>query len=146
MAIRVPTFTRRMGFSGDFRCHPHHPPPPADWLGPTNGAEQTSQVGITIERRVPLALALLRRVEDLPLTAREKHLCLLLARGLSVPDLAAAMGLTASTVISHQRSIHAKLGVHSRVRAARHPANAVSGPDDLNEWTPQPPGWLRVND
>jgi DNA-binding CsgD family transcriptional regulator len=87
----------------------------AYWLGPTNGAEQTSQVGITIERRVPLALALLRRVEDLPLTAREKHLCLLLARGLSVPDLAAAMGLTASTVISHQRSIHAKLGVHSRV-------------------------------
>ena len=27
LAIRVPAFTRRMGFSGDFRCHPHHPPP-----------------------------------------------------------------------------------------------------------------------
>ncbi len=29
LAIRVPAFTRRMGFSGDFRCHPHHPPPPS---------------------------------------------------------------------------------------------------------------------
>ena len=27
LAIRVPAFTRCMGFSGDFRCHPHHPPP-----------------------------------------------------------------------------------------------------------------------
>jgi hypothetical protein len=26
LAIRVPAFTRRMGFSGDFRCHPHFPP------------------------------------------------------------------------------------------------------------------------
>jgi DNA-binding CsgD family transcriptional regulator len=86
----------------------------AYWLGPSDGAEQTSHIGIIIERRVPVALALLRRVEDLPLTAREKHLCLLLARGLSVPDLGAAMGLAAGTVISHQRSIHAKLGVHSR--------------------------------
>ena len=82
-----------MGFSGDFDVIPH-PPPPADWLGPTNGAEQTSQVGITIERRVPLALALFRRVEDLPLTARGEHLCLLLARGLSVPDAAGGAEMT----------------------------------------------------
>ncbi len=24
LALRVPAFTRRMGFSGDFRCHPRH--------------------------------------------------------------------------------------------------------------------------
>jgi hypothetical protein len=40
LAIRVPAFTRCTGFSGDFRCHPHHPPPrlrtrlPIDPLNP----------------------------------------------------------------------------------------------------------------
>ena len=86
----------------------------AYWLGPTDGVEQTRDIGITIERRVPPLLALHRRLERLPLTAREKQLCLLLARNQSGPDLADATGLAASTVITHQRRIYAKLGVHSR--------------------------------
>jgi DNA-binding CsgD family transcriptional regulator len=86
----------------------------AYWFGVTDGAEQTRQIGITIERRVPRALALRRWVEDLPLTAREKQLCLLLARDQSGQNLADGMGLAASTVITHQRSIYAKLGVHNR--------------------------------
>jgi DNA-binding CsgD family transcriptional regulator len=86
----------------------------AYWLGPTDGVEQTHQIGITIERRVPRALALRRRVEDLPLTAREKQLCLLIARDPSCKDLVDVMGLAASTVITHQRSVYTKLGVHSR--------------------------------
>jgi DNA-binding CsgD family transcriptional regulator len=86
----------------------------AYWFGATDGAEQTGQIGITIERRVPRPLALRRRVEDLPLTGREKQLCLVLARNPSRQDLAAEMGLAASTVITHQRSVYTKLGVHSR--------------------------------
>jgi DNA-binding CsgD family transcriptional regulator len=73
-----------------------------DWLGPTDGAEQTRHIGITIERRVPRALALRRRVEDLPLTGREKQLCLLLAHDRSRQDLADAMGLSTGTIITHQ--------------------------------------------
>ncbi|MBV9747642.1 MAG: helix-turn-helix transcriptional regulator [Acetobacteraceae bacterium] len=86
----------------------------AYWLGPTDGAEQTREIGVTVERRVPRALALRRRVEDLPLTSREKQLCLLLARDLSGQDLTSMMGLASSTVITHQRSAYSKLGVHSR--------------------------------
>ncbi len=86
----------------------------AYWLGPTDGVEQTRHIGITIERRVPRSLALLRRVEDLPLTAREKQLCLLLVGDPARHDFADAMGLASSTVVTHQRSIYAKLGVHSR--------------------------------
>jgi DNA-binding CsgD family transcriptional regulator len=86
----------------------------AYWLGPTDGAEQTQEIGITIERKVPRALALRRRIEDLLLTPREKQLCLLLARDIPQQDLGDAMGLAASTIASHQRSIHAKLDVHSR--------------------------------
>ena len=37
----------------------------AYWLGPTDGTEQTDQIGITVERRVPEALALRRTVERL---------------------------------------------------------------------------------
>jgi DNA-binding CsgD family transcriptional regulator len=86
----------------------------AYWFGSTDGTEQTGQIGITIERRVPRAVALRRRVEDLPLTAREKQLCLLLAHHRPRQDLADAMGVSTGTVITHQSSIYAKLGVHSR--------------------------------
>jgi DNA-binding CsgD family transcriptional regulator len=86
----------------------------AYWLGPTDGAEQTRQIGITIERRVLRVLALRRRVEGLPLTGREKQLCMLLAHDRSRRDLADAMGVSTGTVITHQSSLYAKLGVHSR--------------------------------
>ena len=86
----------------------------AYWFGPTDGVEQTRQIGITIERQVPRALALRRRVEELPLTGREKQLCLLLAHDRPRRDVADAMGVSAGTVITHQSSIYAKLGVHSR--------------------------------
>jgi DNA-binding CsgD family transcriptional regulator len=59
-------------------------------------------------------LALQRRVEYLPLTGREKQLCLLLAHGRSQRDLADAMGVAIGTIITHRIRIYAKLGVHSR--------------------------------
>jgi DNA-binding CsgD family transcriptional regulator len=86
----------------------------AYWLGPTDGAEQTRQIGITIERQVPRALALRRRVENLPLTGREKQICVLMARDRSRQDLADAIGVSTGTIITHQTNIYAKLGVHSR--------------------------------
>ena len=41
------------------------------WLEPTDGAEPTQHVVISIERRVPRPLAMRRRIEGLRLTARE---------------------------------------------------------------------------
>ena len=79
-----------------------------------DGAEQTRHIGITIERRVPRGLAIRRRVEELPLTGREKQLCLLLAHDGSRRDLADSMGVSTGTVITHQSSIYAKLGVRNR--------------------------------
>jgi DNA-binding CsgD family transcriptional regulator len=86
----------------------------AYWFGATDGAEPTRDIGITIERRVPRVLALRGRIEDLPLTAREKQLCMLLVSNPSGRGLAERMGLAASTVITHQRSVYAKLDVHNR--------------------------------
>ena len=86
----------------------------AYWLGPTDGSEATERIGVTIERRVPMALAVHRRVEALDLTGREKQLCVLLGRNLSRDYLAEAMGLSRQTVVTHQRNLYAKLGVHNR--------------------------------
>lgn len=86
----------------------------AYWLGATDGTEQTRQIGITIERREPRALALRRRIENLPLTGREKQLCMLLAHDRSRQDLADAMGVSIGTVITHQSHIYSKFGVHNR--------------------------------
>ena len=85
----------------------------AYWLGPTDGEELTKFVGVTIERRLPRMLAAFRRVEQLPLTAREKELRLLLARDPARQDLAYEMGVDASTVVTHLRNIYGKLGVRS---------------------------------
>jgi len=86
----------------------------AYWVGPTDGSAAIGKIGVTIERRVPLALALQRRVEAMDLTGREKQLCVLLGRNPSRNDLAETMGLARHTVITHQRNLYAKLGVHSR--------------------------------
>lgn len=86
----------------------------AYWLEPTDGTEPTRRIGVTLERRVPRALALRGKIESLPLTGREKQFCLLLSRDPSGRDLSDAMGLAPNTVISHQRSVYAKLCVHSR--------------------------------
>jgi DNA-binding CsgD family transcriptional regulator len=84
------------------------------WLEPTDGTEPTQHVVISIERRVPRPLAMRRRIEGLQLTAREKQLCLLLAADPVRSDLARTMGIGETTLTTHLRNIHAKLGVHNR--------------------------------
>jgi DNA-binding CsgD family transcriptional regulator len=83
-------------------------------VGPTDGEQQTEHIGVTIERRVPRMSSAFRRIEQLALTSREKELCRLLARDPARQELAAEMGVGASTVITHLRNIYAKLGVRTR--------------------------------
>jgi DNA-binding CsgD family transcriptional regulator len=69
---------------------------------------------IAFERREALALRLLRKIEALPLSRREKDLCLLLARDHDTASAARAMGVSESTVVTHRRSLYEKLGLESR--------------------------------
>lgn len=86
----------------------------AYWLEETDGEEPQDEICITIERRVPRVLALRREIEELPLTGREKQLCLLLATNRSRQEIADMMGLRISTIITHQRNVYSKLAVRSK--------------------------------
>jgi DNA-binding NarL/FixJ family response regulator len=53
------------------------------------------------------------------LTLREREVLALLGEGRSTVDIAAALGISASTVQAHIKGVFAKLGVHSQVEAVR---------------------------
>ena len=64
---------------------------------------------------VPTADARAPLVE--PLSARETEVLVLLAQGLTNPEIARALFISLPTVKSHTRNIYGKLGVHSRKQA-----------------------------
>ncbi|HAQ34048.1 MAG: DNA-binding response regulator [Maricaulis sp.] len=57
---------------------------------------------------------------DGELTAREKEVLTLIARGLRNSDVASALGLAESTVASHIKAIYRKLDIGSRAEASWH--------------------------
>ncbi|HWE63801.1 MAG TPA: LuxR C-terminal-related transcriptional regulator, partial [Chloroflexota bacterium] len=65
----------------------------------------------------PLDASLLTMALVEPLSARELELLQLLAAGLSTPEAAARLYITAGTVRSHLKTISRKLDVHSRLQA-----------------------------
>src|SRR5258706_6010177 len=54
------------------------------------------------------------------LTDREGEVSALIARGLTNPEIAAHLGIAATTVRTHVDNIFVKLGVHRRVQIAQH--------------------------
>src|SRR5712692_1709813 len=54
------------------------------------------------------------------LTPRELEVLVLVARGLTTPEIAAELAISRRTVHAHLRSIYPKLGVTSRVGATRY--------------------------
>ncbi len=59
------------------------------------------------------------------LTAREKQVARLAARGLSNAEIAAALGIKSRTVDTHMQTIYAKLQVRSRTQLAHRYRNLV---------------------
>ncbi len=52
-----------------------------------------------------------------PITARERDVLALLARGYTNPEIAHALVISVSTVKVHLRHLYAKLGSHNRIEA-----------------------------
>jgi DNA-binding CsgD family transcriptional regulator len=86
------------------------------WLPAARGA--TPLLGVTVHRQEPLPLRFSRRINDLPLSAREGEACLLLLAGHSRPTIAERLGVSQHTAIAHGRNIYAKLNVRNRAELA----------------------------
>jgi DNA-binding NarL/FixJ family response regulator len=54
---------------------------------------------------------------DSPLTEREAEILRMIAKGLSFETVAAVLGISAHTVVTHVKKIYRKLAVHSRGEA-----------------------------
>jgi DNA-binding CsgD family transcriptional regulator len=85
----------------------------AHWLDGHAGMTE-SLIGITIERELPLPLRAARAAFALPLSVRQRELCVLLAQGLSYLQIAARMCLSQHTVVSYARVVYDKLNVAGR--------------------------------
>ena len=71
-------------------------------------------VAIQIERRLPIGLKMLRSPVFRALTPREQDVARMLATGLSYPLIGERLGMGASTVVTHVRSLGHKLGAGGR--------------------------------
>ncbi len=75
--------------------------------GETNGS-----IAVMIERHEPLPLKLMRNMRTLPLTARQREVCLLLSYGHSHSMIAQRMHVSKHTATDYVRKIYDKLGVN----------------------------------
>lgn len=79
----------------------------------SSSATISGPVVVLIERHVPLKLKLLNTMQSLPLSAKQKEVCLLLTEGSSYQNLADRLGVRPNTIIDHVRKIYDKLDVRS---------------------------------
>lgn len=79
----------------------------------SSAAATPSLVVVLIERQVPLKLKLLNAMQSLPLSPKQKEVCLLLTEGSSYQHLAERLSVSANTVVDHVRKIYDKLDVRS---------------------------------
>jgi DNA-binding CsgD family transcriptional regulator len=62
------------------------------------------------------------------LTPRQREILALVASGLSSPDVARELGITAGTVKTHLTTIYRVIGVRNRVQAARYYLDHLAPP------------------
>ncbi len=85
--------------------------------GPQSPSETLELSGSRGGRPVAAQVAVDTSVLD-RLSPREREVALLAARGFSGPNIAALLGVAESTVYSHIKRVHRKLGVHNRAQLA----------------------------
>lgn len=71
-------------------------------------------VGIVLTRHLPLGSRLLRLNDVRQLPSREKQVCLLLAQGYSIPEIAQRLAISPHTATGHVSSLYHRFDVNSR--------------------------------
>ena len=86
-----------------FRAHWLHQEQPGSGL-----------IGITISRKIPVPIRLLRSVQKLSLSRRQAEVCVWMANGASNQMVSERLGISRHTANEHARWIYNKLDVHNR--------------------------------
>jgi predicted ATPase/DNA-binding CsgD family transcriptional regulator len=89
-------------------------------------------VAATVEPLLPFVVRV-----DSALTTRERQVAVLLARGLSNPQIAAELGISARTAQRHVENILGKLGFGSRAQVAAWAVSVGLVPPDTNATSPK---------
>jgi DNA-binding CsgD family transcriptional regulator len=84
---------------------------------------ETALIGVTIQYQEPLSLKLMRAMQALPLSPREKEICLLIAEGSSHPAIAKRLGVRITTVKTLVQSVYEKLGVRGHEKLIKSISN-----------------------
>lgn len=84
----------------------------AYWLEGSGAAQPL--IGIALNRDVPLPLRILKRMDKLPLSERQRQTALLMTAGLTYAQIASRLGIAERTVITHAQEAFNKLGVNGR--------------------------------
>ena len=85
----------------------------AYWLDRQNN-EPGRLLGMTIEHQEPLALKILRAMQNLPLSPTQKEVAMLLAQGVSSEKIGERLHIRPTTVKDHIGKIFTKLDIHHR--------------------------------
>ncbi len=85
----------------------------AYWLNKQNN-EPGGLVGMTIEHQEPLVLKILRAMQNLPLSSRQKEVALMLAQGFSSEKIGERLHIKLTTVKDHIDKIFTKLDIYHR--------------------------------
>ena len=75
--------------------------------------EPDGSIAVVIERHEPLPITLMRNMRTLPMTARQREVCLLLSYGYSHSMIAQRMRVSKHTTTDYVRKIYDKLDVRS---------------------------------
>lgn len=110
--------------------------------GPANagepaGASATGPLfGLQLGRRLPAEVLAVRRMAELPLSFKQKELCLCLVRGLRPPQIEAELGIKPTTQKDYLARIYAKLQIGTRealLDRLLHPPRVAQADADLLE-------------
>lgn len=134
----LPTVVRRNRW-GEFAFHAYR-------LEGAAGAP--ARLGVVIEQLVPLEAHLLERVNATNLSARQKDVALLSAKGLSNERIAQQLNLTPQTVKDYFKAIYGRLGINSQRELQDRlsiDAPEVSSREGMSAAT-HPPRWVAGRD
>ena len=97
------------------------------------GVNDSGLIGVTVEQAEPQTLRIVRNMQALPLSPKQKEVCLLVATGHGNDEVAHRLNVSVTTVRDHLSKIYDKFAVHDRKDLIL--ALAV-GEDPNPEWYP----------